>query len=284
MLADPKRTHLNRALSKLGLCSRGVAAGWIAQGRVSVNGARAESAEQWVELGVDRIEVAPDPSAGAFSAPAAPVAAAGSSQAVAAGVASSAQAEDVSRSTAPSARVYLMLHKPAGYVTTRTDELGRKTVYDLLPPEYAGGWVFPVGRLDKDSEGLLLLTNDGEWSNRLTDPAFHVDKVYRVKLDGRPLEEELQRFRTGIELDGIATLPAGVEAEGSGWYRVRLVEGRNRQIRRMFHALGYKVRRLVRISIDTIGLGDLAEGAIMALDPERVEALRKAALRKGGPA
>jgi 23S rRNA pseudouridine2605 synthase len=164
-----------------------------------------------------------------------------------------------------------MLHKPAGYVTTRTDELGRKTVYDLLPPEYAGGWVFPVGRLDKDSEGLLLLTNDGEWSNRLTDPEFHVDKIYRVKLDGRPLEGELQRFRTGIELDGEPTLPAGAEAEGSGWYRVRLIEGRNRQIRRMFHALGYKVKRLVRISIGGLELGDLAEGALTALGPAQLE-------------
>jgi 23S rRNA pseudouridine2605 synthase len=261
VLADPKRTHLNRALSKLGLCSRGVAAGWIAQGRVTVNGARAESAEQWVELGVDRIEIAPAPDVAGSAAESEDLADMGQS-------AQSSQA-------AGKPRVYLMLHKPAGYVTTRTDELGRKTVYDLLPPEYAGGWVFPVGRLDKDSEGLLLLTNDGEWSNRLTDPEFHVGKIYRVKLDGRPLEGELQRFRTGIELDGEPTLPAGVDADGAGWYRVRLIEGRNRQIRRMFHALGYKVKRLVRVSIGGLELGDLAEGALSALGPAQLEQVEK---------
>jgi pseudouridine synthase len=177
--------------------------------------------------------------------------------------------------------VYLILHKPAGYVTTRRDELGRKTVYDLLPEAYAGGWIFPVGRLDLESEGLLLMTDDGEWSNLLTDPAFHVEKTYRVKLDGRPRDEELQRFRTGIPLDGTATLPARVdaEAEGGNWYRVRLTEGRNRQIRRMFHALGYRVKRLVRVAIGDLELGGLAEGAVAELGPEAADALRKAARR-----
>jgi 23S rRNA pseudouridine2605 synthase len=267
VLADSKRTHLNRALSKLGLCSRGVAARWIAEGRVTVNGARAEDPEQWVELGKDRIQVAPE--------------------------AGSAAPLIEARAAAPIAaahpRVYLMVNKPAGYVTTRSDELGRQTVYDLLPEAYAGGWLFPVGRLDKDSEGLLLMTDDGEWSNLLTDPDFHVEKIYRVKLDAKPREEELRRFREGIELDGSATLPAGVEPEGGNWYRVRLTEGRNRQIRRMFHALGYKVKRLVRVSIGGLELGDLAEGAVAKLSPERVEGLRAEARAKlqgtgpGGP-
>ncbi len=238
MLARPRRTQLNRALSKLGLCSRGVAAEWIAAGRVRVNGKPAESAGQWVELGVDRIEAA------------------------------GAEAR---------APVYLALHKPPGYVTTRSDELGRKTVYDLLPVEYSGGWVFPVGRLDKDSEGLLLLTNDGEWSDALTDPERHVAKVYRVKLDGKPRPDELARFRSGIELDGSITLPAGAEAEGAGWYRVELTEGRNRQIRRMFHALGYKVKRLQRVSIGTLELGDLGPGETRVLPKGTARALRKAA-------
>ena len=246
MLARPQRTQLNRALSKLGLCSRGVAAAWIAAGRVRVNGEPAVSPEQWVELGVDRIE-ADEPGSGG-----------------------------VAESRPP---VYLALHKPPGYVTTRSDELGRKTVYDLLPPEYAGGWVFPVGRLDKDSEGLLLLTNDGAWSDRLTDPERHVAKVYRVKLDGKPRADELERFRGGIELDGSLTAPAEVEAdaEGAGWHRVVLTEGRNRQIRRMFHALAYKVKRLVRVSIGTLELGDLGAGETRVLPGEAVAALRKAA-------
>lgn len=269
-MAQSKRTHLNRALSKLGLCSRGVAERWIAEGRVSVNGVRADSPELWVDLGNDRIEVAPESAGSASGSPEPESVSPGETTVV------------PEPGTAPYREpVYLALHKPAGYVTTRSDELGRKTVYDLLPESQAGGWLFPVGRLDKDSEGLLLMTNDGEWANLLTDPEFHVEKTYRVKLDGKPREEELQRFRTGIELDGSRTLPAKVEPEGAGWYRVVLTEGRNRQIRRMFHALGYKVKRLVRVSIDTLELGDLAEGATVALEPERVEALRRAAKRKG---
>ncbi|MDB5105028.1 MAG: pseudouridine synthase, partial [Fibrobacteres bacterium] len=241
MLAEIKRTHLNRALSKLGLCSRGVAERWIAEGRVSVNGVRADSPEQWVDLGKDRIEVAPEAGSG-------PAAASASAPGTAATIGPQMPGTAAAR---PAARghVYLVMNKPAGYVTTRNDELGRKTVYDLLPEAFAGGWVFPVGRLDKDSEGLLLMTDDGEWANLLTDPEFHVDKVYRVKLDGRPREGELQRFRSGIMLDGSFTLPADVAADGGSWYRVTLREGRNRQIRRMFHELGYKVKRLVRVSI-----------------------------------
>lgn len=238
MLAQSKRTQLNRALSKLGLCSRGIAAAWIADGRVLVNGTPAVSPDQWVDLGSDAITVA--------------------------GKTEAAQTKT---------HVYLALHKPAGYVTTRKDELGRKTVYDLLPPVFADKWLFPVGRLDKDSEGLLLLTDDGEWANLLTSPEFHVEKRYRVKLDGKPVEAELERFRTGILLDAALTLPARVEAEGAGWYRVGLTEGRNRQIRRMFHVLGYKVKRLVRVAIGSLELGDLPAGASLPLESGRADSL-----------
>lgn len=248
-----KRTQLNRALSKLGLCSRGEAARRIAAGEVKVNGKVVRDPEAWVELGRDRIDAAGREGAEAPKAAQAP-------------------------------GLYFRMHKPAGYVTTRSDELGRKTVYDLLPAEAAASWVFPVGRLDKESEGLLLLTNDGPWSDRLLDPASHVDKVYRVKLDGKPLAEELERFRSGLVLDGRKTLPAGVEAEGASWYRVTLGEGRNRQIRRMFHALGYKVKRLVRISIGPLELGDLASGEVRPLERKWVEALagRKGRERRRG--
>jgi 23S rRNA pseudouridine2605 synthase len=135
-------------------------------------------------------------------------------------------------------------------------------------------WIFPVGRLDLESEGLLLMTDDGEWANLLTDPGFHVEKTYRVKLDRQPLPDQLEQFRTGILLEGRVTLPAKVEAEGQGWHRVVLHEGRNRQIRRMFHALGYKVKRLVRVSIGTLELGDLKPGEVRNLEPEWVERLR----------
>jgi 23S rRNA pseudouridine2605 synthase len=265
VLAKPKRTQLNRALSKLGLCSRGTAGTWIAEGRVKVNGKRAASPEQWVELGADRIEVSgTEPHQSAAASPAA-----------------SSPASSGKAPASAGARIYLAMHKPAGYVTTRSDELGRKTVYDLLPSDLKGAWLFPVGRLDKDSEGLLLMTNDGEWSDLLTDPEFHVEKIYRVKLDGKPLEADLERFRGGIGLDGSRTLPATVEAEGKGWYRVGLTEGRNRQIRRMFHALGYKVKRLVRVSVGPLDLGELRPGAIRSLDKAWAERLRSAAKAPG---
>jgi len=245
MLARRQRTQLNRALSKLGLCSRGLAAAWIAEGRVRVNGEVAVSPDQWVELGGDRIEVA-------------------------------AEDRSLSERAGSAARIYVALHKPPGYVTTRKDELGRKTVYDLLPPEWGGEWIFPVGRLDRDSEGLLLLTNDGAWADCLTDPARHVDKVYLVKLDRKPGPADLERFRSGVELNGTLTAPAGVQVEG-GWCRVTLTEGRNRQIRRMFHALGYKVKRLVRVSIGPLELGDLASGSARALSAREAKALLRTA-------
>jgi 23S rRNA pseudouridine2605 synthase len=273
VLARRRRTQLNRALSKLGLGSRGMAAAWIAEGRVRVNGERALSPEQWVDLDADRIEVVPEaPPAGGGAPTPGP---------------GSAGRQGNPHDT-PRAPIRLALHKPRGYVTTRSDELGRKTVYDLLPPEWSGDWIFPVGRLDRDSEGLLLLTNDGAWADRLTDPARHVPKIYRVRLDRKPGPADLERFRTGIELDGIPTAPAGVEAEGGGWYRVTLTEGRNRQIRRMFHALGCKVKRLVRVSIGPLELGDLAPGAVRPLARDEAEALARAGApgRKGpqGPA
>jgi 23S rRNA pseudouridine2605 synthase len=217
-------------------------------------------------LGADRIEVAADLSGGPGPKPARAILPADPD----------GQAEGNAGVTqAP--RVYLAMHKPPGYVTTRSDELGRKTIYDLLPPEWRGDWIFPVGRLDRDSEGLLLLTNDGAWADGLTDPARHVAKVYLVKLDRKPGPVDLERFRTGIDLDGRPTAPAGVAAEGGDWYRVTLMEGRNRQIRRMFHALGYKVKRLVRISIGSLEMGEMASGSVRALSGAEADALMRAA-------
>lgn len=248
--APGRRTQLERALSKLGYCSRGQAAVRIAAGKVRVNGRIARDASAWVDLGKDRIEVSGTGKGPGPAAPDAPEPAGG-------------------------AKRYFRMHKPAGYVTTRRDELGRKTVYDLLPPDVAG-WLFPVGRLDRDSEGLLLFTDDGGWSDRLSSPDRHVDKRYRVKLDGRPRAEELEAFRSGLVIGGRRTAPSEVEPQGGSWYLVTLREGRNRQIRRMFHALGYKVKRLVRVAIGPLELGDLPAGAVEPLDRARVEALARA--------
>lgn len=250
-----RRTQLNRALSKLGICSRTEGERRIAAGEVKVNGKVVTDPEHWVELGQDLIEAA----APGIPAEAEP----------------GAHAPAVS-GAGHSGHRYFRMHKPAGYVTTRSDELGRETVYDLLPPEARSAWIFPVGRLDRDSEGLLLLTDDGAWSDRLTDPAFHVAKRYRVKLDGRPREEELDVFRAGVILKDRKSLPAEVEPEGGSWYLVTLREGRNRQIRRMFHGLGYKVKRLIRISIGPLELGDLAPGEVKPLEKEWVDALASA--------
>ncbi len=252
-----RRTQLDRALSKLGYCSRGQAAARIGAGEVRVNGRVVDDPSAWVDLEQDRIEVAGIK--------------AGAEAGAGAGVGT------VTGGGTGGPKRYFRMHKPAGFVTTRSDELGRKTVYDLLPPD-APGWLFPVGRLDRDSEGLLLFSDDGEWSDRLLDPARHVDKRYRVKLDGRPRAEELEMFRSGIAIEGRKTAPAEVEPEGGSWYLVTLREGRNRQIRRMFHALGYKVKRLVRVAIGPLELGDLPVGAVEPLEPAWVEALAKAGL------
>jgi len=248
MLEKPKRTQLNRALSKLGLCSRKIADGWIASGIVSVNGEVEKNPEEWVDLSVDQIVVA------------------GTEQKL---------------SSEKKVFVYLVMHKPRGFVTTRSDELGRKTIYDLLPAPYASKeqWIFPVGRLDLESEGLLFLTNDGEWSDLLTDPKFHLEKVYHVKLDGKPLEIELEKLRSGIVLEEKKTLPARVEILPGGWFKVGITEGRNRQIRKMFHSLGYKVKRLMRVSIGAFELGELPVGETRVMDLESVETLRRAALK-----
>jgi 23S rRNA pseudouridine2605 synthase len=154
------------------------------------------------------------------------------------------------------------LHKPRGVVTTRRDERGRRTVYDLLPADLP--WVFPVGRLDADSEGLLILTNDSALSTRLTDPEYHIAKTYHVTVAGRLLPEALAALRDGVELSDGKTRPAYVRILREGGkttqLEVVLTEGRNRQIRRMTAAVGHKVKRLVRVAIGGYQLADLAPG------------------------
>jgi len=157
-------------------------------------------------------------------------------------------------------KIYLALHKPRGVVTTRTDEKGRPTVYSLLPPDIR--WVFPVGRLDKESSGLLLLTNDTAFGEAVTGPERKVDKKYHVVLDrlladaDRRSMEAGMTLRDGTVLSGAVVQPMGKTPE----YEITIQEGKNRQIRRMCEGLGYEVRRLHRVSIGGIVLGDLQEG------------------------
>ena len=164
--------------------------------------------------------------------------------------------------SAANEKVYIMLHKPRGFVTTMSDEEGRKCVSDLVKD--VGTRVFPVGRLDRNSEVLLIMTNDGELANRLTHPSSHVNKTYRVTVDGSVTDEQLSRLCTGIEIDGRKTLPCDVFIGEKKTDRTVLIfiihEGRNRQIRKMCEAVGLEVLRLKRTEIAGVKLGMLPQG------------------------
>ncbi len=213
---------LERVLSKAGLCSRTEAKQLIEAGRVSVNGRVIRSIEHWVDLLRDRVSLDGRPI----------------------------------RRSRP---VYLLLYKPTGYITTRVDPQGRKTVYDLLGD--LDDWVFPVGRLDQDTSGLLILTNDTALAERLTNPEFKVPKTYLVKTTPRLGDEQLERLRQGVELKDGLTQPAHVERlRDSGnhtFFQITITEGRNRQVRRMVEALGAKTLKLVRTAIAGIEIGGL---------------------------
>ncbi|MCC8073549.1 MAG: rRNA pseudouridine synthase [Clostridiales bacterium] len=175
---------------------------------------------------------------------------------------------------------YIMLNKPRGYVTTVSDELGRKTVMDLID---VPARVYPVGRLDKDSEGLLILTNDGSFANALTHPKHNYAKVYRVTVRPSVSDEILDKLRNGIEIDGRKTAPCDVnvitEEEGRVVLEFILREGRNRQIRKMCEAVDLQVARLKRISIGPVKLGMLQTGKSRELTDNEVKKL----LRSGNP-
>lgn len=178
--------------------------------------------------------------------------------------------------------VYIMLNKPRGYVTTVSDELGRKTVMDLLPD--FGCRIYPVGRLDKDSEGLLLLTNDGSFTNCMTHPSHEYAKVYRVTVRPSVNDEILFNLRNGIEIDGRKTAPCEVtvltEEENRVVLEFILHEGRNRQIRKMCESQGLEVARLKRISIGPIKLGMLTQGDYKELSEQDVKKLLRSAGHK----
>lgn len=178
-------------------------------------------------------------------------------------------------------KVYIMLNKPRGIVTTASDEKGRATVYDLLENKQA--WLAPVGRLDKASEGLLLVTNDSEWAARITAPETHLHKTYHVQIETVADEELLKLLRRGVRDSGeelrvtsVAILRRG---EHNSWLEMVLDEGKNRHIRRMFHTLQIEVLRLVRVAIGPLALGDLAKGASRPLTSAEKSAIDKALQR-----
>lgn len=233
-----RRVGLARALSKLGYCSRSRGCVLIRAGRVTLNGARRRDPEAPVDLASDRIEV------------------------------------DAAVVTSRS-QLYLMLNKPRGLVTTAADEKGRETIYSCLPPDLP--WVGPVGRLDKASEGFLLLTNDSEWAARVLAPETHLEKTYHVQISGRAEPKVLQSLRQGVPTDvGVLRVQmACILRQGARntWLEIVLDEGKNRHIRRMLEALGTEVLRLVRIAIGPLGLGDLSKGSSRELTAAEKQAL-----------
>ncbi len=169
--------------------------------------------------------------------------------------------------------VYYLLNKPAGVVTTAKDTHGRPTVVELVPAEPR---VFPVGRLDQETEGLLILTNDGDLANRLTHPSHGVDKEYLAEVSGTVSNRSLHRLRTGVELDDGVTAPATASQPSPGVLRLTIHEGRNRQVRRMCEAIGHPVQRLVRVRIGPLRDSTLAPGTWRALTDQEVIALATA--------
>ena len=175
--------------------------------------------------------------------------------------------------------VYIMLNKPRGYVTTMNDEMGRKCVAELV--EDIDERIYPVGRLDRDSEGLLLFTNDGEFANMMTHPSMHISKTYRVTVKPAADEQQLVALSSGVVIDGRKTMPASVqvmsETSDRSVIQITIHEGRNRQVRKMCDAVGLETIRLKRISIGSLKLGTLSVGTYRELKKEEVAALKRSA-------
>jgi 23S rRNA pseudouridine2605 synthase len=175
----------------------------------------------------------------------------------------------------PASKVYFILNKPRGVISSRKDPEGRPTVIELLPNLKTR--VYPVGRLDFNSEGLLLLTNDGDWAQRLMHPSSHLPRVYLVKIRGIPSPAKLDRLKSGIQLDDGPAHADKVEITRclakSAWIKIRVTEGRNRMIRRMFEAIGHPIVRLMRVSLGPMELGNLKSGQHKSLKPSEIRML-----------
>lgn len=237
---DNRKKTLDRVISQAGLGSRSEARSWIGAGRVTVNGRKVQTPDAWVDPERDHVSVDGRPLQAA-------------------------------------AKQYLLLYKPKGYLTTYKDPEGRPTIYDLL-----GGVserVFPVGRLDQDTTGLLILTNDGEFGDYITSPESKVPKTYLVKSSQQLSDEQLDQLRKGVVLSDGPTRPAIVnrvrDSEKYTFFEITITEGRNRQVRRMVEALGAKVLKLVRTRIGLIEIGELEIGKYRPLLPPEIAVLRK---------
>jgi len=232
---------LERVLSKAGVGSRVDARSWTHAGRVRVNGQITRNPDQWIDMKRDRVLFDGKPL--------------------------------VARE-----RIYLLLYKPPGYLTTYKDPEGRPTVYDLIAD--AGTFLSPVGRLDLDTSGLLLMTNDNQFAERVTNPTSHVPKTYLVKASAVLTDAQLQQLRDGIELaDGPTRTAQVTRLRDSGKYthfEITLTEGRNRQVRRMVEALEAKVLKLVRVRIGHVAIGRLPIGKWRLLTAAEVASLSKA--------
>jgi pseudouridine synthase len=236
---------LDRVLSKAGICSRTEAREWIVRGRVKVNGKTVRDPEHWVDVDSDAVVLDGKP----------------------------LRAEK---------KTYLLLYKPKGYLTTYKDPDGRPTVYDLLAK--VDQWVFPVGRLDQDTSGLLILTNDTEFAEHITNPEFHVPKTYLVKASTLLSDEQLEKLRAGLELKDGMTRPAKVkrvrDSESKTFFEMTITEGRNRQVRRMVEALGSQVLKLVRVAVGPVRIERLQIGHWRHLTQDEVRTLRKSGIRR----
>jgi len=233
-----RKKTLDRVISQAGVGSRTEARQWIGAGRVAVDDRKIQTPDAWVDPEHQRVTLDGKPLRAAR-------------------------------------RIYLLLYKPKGYVTTYKDPAGRPTVYDLLQdvPEK----VFSAGRLDQDSSGLLIFTNDGNFADRITSPESHVPKTYLVKASILLTDDQLDQLRRGVTLADGPTRPAQVNRiRDSGRYtffEITITEGRNRQVRRMVEALDAKVLKLVRTGIGTIRIGDLQIGKYRALSDQEVRGL-----------
>ncbi|MFC2041560.1 pseudouridine synthase [Chloroflexota bacterium] len=232
---------LLRVLIEAGVGSRRRSADTIKQGRVAVNGKVVEDFRYAVNRGIDHISV-----------------------------------DGQLLELKPEKLIYLMLHKPRGVLSTVSDERGRKTVLSILPAKYRHLRLYPAGRLDRDSSGLLLLTNDGEFTYRLTHPRFEHEKEYLIHIDGNLRPGEKRMLEQGIKLEDGVTYPAVVKEVKSSPpfnYSLTMHEGRKRQVRRMFAALGFRVLTLTRVRIGNLSLGNLKEGAVRQLSSREVRGL-----------
>jgi pseudouridine synthase len=236
---------LERVFSKAGAGSRTDARSWIGAGRVRVNGKVVQNPDHWVDLEKDRVTLDGKP-------------------------------------LRQAAKTYVLLYKPKGYLTTYRDPEGRPTVYDLVPE--VGAWISPVGRLDLDTSGLLIMTNDTDLTERLTNPDHKVPKTYQIKASTLVTDEQIERLRQGVELADGMTRPAVVNrvrnSEKYSFLEMTITEGRNRQVRRMLEAIESKVLKLVRIAIGPVRIGDLPIGKWRNLTPEEVHALGGSASSK----